>query len=116
MLPKQFKRRSSRMSKIQAGLWKESQSTDGSSRAHSGQPAAINLLVSSYTHTHQNVERKKATPVGKYMHTVKTGQQALKPNDSYKRVCLNRAVQQTSYRGCTHSRLAIRPKRPSNKR
>ena len=113
MLQKQGKRQSSRMSKIQALLQKESQSTDGSSRTHSRQP--INLLVSSYTHTHQNVERKKATPVGKYMHTVKTGQQALKPNDSYKRVCLNCAVQQTSYRGCTHSRLAIWPKRPSNK-
>ena len=115
MLRKQGKRQSSRMSRRQALLRKERWSTEGSSRANSGQPAAIKLLCLICTKI-KNIEREKATPVGKYMHTAKTGQQALKPNDSYKRVWLNRAVQQTSYRGCTHSRLAIRPKRPSNKR
>ena len=115
MLRKQGKRQSSRMSKRQALLRKERWSTEGSSRVHSGLPAAIKLLCLICTQI-KNIKREKATPVGKYMHTEKTGQQALKPNDSYKRVCLNRAVQQTSYRGCTHSRLAIRPKRLLNRR
>ena len=102
------------MSKIQALLRKEHWSTEVSSRVHSGQPAAIKLLCLICTQI-KNIEREKATPVGKYMHTAKTGQQALKPNDSYKRVWLNGAVQQTGYRGCKHSRLATWPKQPSNK-